>query len=166
MHVYQWVLINISLPLIDKFFRATLQLGINKSIFISSAPDKHDTFNKACMLKGTHRANLFKWIRMAQEEKSSHSPTTDTFIIVVPFSQIINFVLSDSDMSLCVRLAFGSFSAASFFRTALGCVPFMPAFGLKFIISHSPCLCRKFFFARKHVFFFAGNLCYFYFSLG
>lgn len=61
------------------------------------------------MLKGTHRANLFKWIRMAQEEKSSHSPTTDTFIIVVPFSQIINFVLSDSDMSLCVRLALGSF---------------------------------------------------------
>lgn len=115
-------------------------------------PDKHDTFNEACMLKGkgTQRANLFKWIRALGRGKKKNKvptvPTTDTFIIVVPFSQIINFILSTwacvwcSLFSACsLPIALRSIWTARFlFSAPLLCLLLV----LKFIISHAPCLCR------------------------
>lgn len=94
----------------------------------------------------------FWWER--EEEKSSHSPvpsTTDTFIIVVPFSQIINFVLSRAaDMNLCVRLlivALISFLLVHSLDSARLCT-FHACFWSRILILH---VCAEFFSDLKHV---------------
>lgn len=91
-----------------------------------------------------------------ENEKKKKVPTvpstTDTFIIVVPFSQIINFILAGApaDMNLCVRLlivALISFLLVHSLDSARLCT-FHACFWSRILILH---VCAEFFSDLKHV---------------
>lgn len=79
------------------------------------------------MLKGTHRANLFKWIQALEKKKKFPQSQQRTLSLLCAI--FTNNKFHTLNMSLCVMLTF----AWSFYCCFLDGVrsPFMPAFGLK-----------------------------------